>query len=176
MPKIEPTTGKVRSYTPKTASPDATDMLKEQTTKLAQNLKEGSVVVGKGIAQGSVVLGQGILKGSQIVGQGAVTALKGTKIGIQKGAGGFTKFLNYSAEKLHLKKPDLAPLEQLEKEMTPYLPTEAAKRWAWKNIKLKPAMSKGNLVLKWTRVFCWREDPFKQELLYPLDDFFVLDK
>lgn len=182
MPKIEPTTGKVKPYTSKISTQKTnsslvpTEALKAQTVKFAQNLKESSLAMGKGIAQGSVVLGQGLLKGSQIVGQGTVAALKGTKTGVQKGISGFQKFLNYSVEKLHLKKPDLEPLEQLEKEITPFLPTEAAKRWAWKNIKLKPTMSKGNLVLKWSRVFCWHEDPFKPEMLYPLDEFFVLDK
>ncbi|MEK6921486.1 MAG: AAA family ATPase, partial [Nanoarchaeota archaeon] len=58
----------------------------------------------------------------------------------------------------------------------PYLPTEVVKRWYWKNIKLKPTAAKGNLVLNWTRVFCWHDDPFKPELLYPVNEFLVLDK
>lgn len=164
MPKTESSNEKTKSVAQKTSP----------TTAL--NLKESTTLIGKNIAKGSLALGQGIIKGSQMVSQSAVAAVKGTKIGVEKSVSGFKHFLDATAQKLHLKKPDLAPLEQLEKEISPYLPTEAVKRWAWKNIKLKPTMSKGNLVLKWTRVFCWREDPFKPELLYPLDDFFVLDK
>ncbi len=141
------------------------DKLKEHGAKLAQHLADGSVVVGAGI-----------VRGSQIVGTSAVAAAKGAKAGVQAGAHGFKNFLAKTAETLHLKKPDLQPLDQLEENITPYLPTEVVKRWYWKNIKLKPTAAKGNLVLNWTRVFCWHDDPFKPELLHPVNDFLVLDK
>ncbi len=141
------------------------DKLKEHGAKLAQQIAEGSVVVGAGI-----------VRGSQIVGTGAVTAAKGAKAGVEAGVSGFKSFLNKTAETLHLKKPDFQPLDQLEKEVSPYLPTELAKRWYWKNVKLTPTLGKGNLVLNWTRLFCWHDDPFKDALLYPIDEFFVLDK
>ncbi len=140
------------------------------------NLKEHSAKIAQQLADGSVIVGAGILRGSQIVSTSAVAAAKGAKDGVQKGVSGFKKFLNATAETLHLKKPDLQPLDQLEKEMTPYLPTEIIKRWYRKNVKLKPTAIKGNFVLNWTRVFCWHDDPFKPELLYPINDFIVLDK
>lgn len=130
----------------------------------------------KNITDTTAVVGQGILRGSQIAANGAVAAAKGAKEGIQKGVSGFRKFLTYSAEKLHLKNPDLEALNQFEKEIAPHLPTELARRWLWKNMKLKPVSTKGNLVLNWTRVFCWRDDPFKDELLYPIDEFVIVDK
>src|SRR3989338_2030162 len=141
------------------------DNLKAHGAKLAQHLADGSVVVGAGI-----------VRGSQIVGSSAVAAAKSTKAGVEAGVSGFKKFLNKTAETLHLKKPDLRPLDQMEKEVSPYLPTEFAKRWYWKNVKLTPTVGKGNLVLNWTRIFCWHDDPFRDDLLYPIDDFFVLDK
>ncbi len=141
------------------------DKLKEHGAKIAQHIADGSVVVGAGI-----------VRGSQIVGQSAAAAAKGAKSGVEKGVSGFKTFLNKTAETLHLKKPDFTPLDQLEKEVTPFLPTELAKRWYWKNVKLTPTVGKGNLVLNWTRIFCWHDDPFKEYMLYPLDEFFVLDK
>lgn len=140
------------------------------------NLKAHGAKIVQHISDGSVVVGAGIVRGSQIVGTGAVAAAKGAKAGVETGISGFKKFLNATAETLHLKKPDLRPLDQMEKEVAPYLPTELAKRWYWKNIKLTPTVGKGNLVLNWTRIFCWHDDPFKDDLLYPIDDFFVLDK
>jgi hypothetical protein len=67
-------------------------------------------------------------------------------------------------------------LDELEEEISPSLPTEIAKRWYMKNVKLKPKKGKGKLVLKWNRVFCWHENPFKVEILRPVDNFFVCDK
>ena len=141
------------------------DKLKEHGAKIAQHISNSSVVVGAGI-----------VRGSQIVGNSAVAAAKGAKEGIAAGAHGFKNFLAKTAETLHLKKPDFQPLDQLEEDVTPYLPTEVVKRWYWKNIKLKPTAAKGNLVLNWTRVFCWHDDPFKPELLHPINDFLVLEK
>lgn len=143
----------------------AVDKVKGQSVKIAQN-----------VAAGTVVVGQGIAKTAQVVGQGTVTAVKGAKTGVEKGVSGFKQFLHSTAEVLHLKKPDWQPIEEFEKEVTPYLPTEVVKRWVWKNVKLTPSVAKGSLVLKWTRVFCWRDDPFKQELLYPLQEFIVIEK
>ncbi|MFA6888084.1 MAG: AAA family ATPase [Candidatus Woesearchaeota archaeon] len=141
------------------------DKIKEQSVNIAQNVAAGSIVVGQHIAKGAV-----------LVGQGTVAAVKGAKTGVEKGVSGFKQFLSSTAEALHLKKPDWQPVEQFEKEVTPYLPTELIKHWMWKNVKLSPGIAKGNLVLKWTRVFCWRDDPFKPELLYPLDEFIIIDK
>ncbi len=140
------------------------------------NIKLHGAKIARHLADSSVVVGAGIVRGSQIVGTGAVAAAKGAKAGVETGISGFKKFLNATAETLHLKKPDFQPLDQLEKEVSPYLPTEFAKRWYWKNIKLTPSIGKGNLILNWTRIFCWHDNPFKDDLLYPIDDFFVLDK
>lgn len=140
------------------------------------NLKLQSVKIAQHLADSSVVMGAGIVRGSQIVGNGAVAAAKGAKAGVETSISSFKRFLHATAETLHLKKPDFQSLDQLEKEVSPYLPTEVAKRWYWKNVKLTPTVGKGNLVLNWTRIFCWHDDPFKDDLLYPIDDFFVLDK
>ncbi|MBI5072703.1 hypothetical protein HZA99_02705 [Candidatus Woesearchaeota archaeon] len=139
-------------------------------------LKEHGQKVAQAVAEGSVIVGQGILKGSQIVSQTTVAAAKGAKEGIVAGAHGFRNFLTKTAEVLHLKKPDFEALDEMEKEVSPYLPTELAKKWYWHNFRLKPSVAKGNLVLNWTRVFCWREDPFKAEMLFPIDNFFILEK
>lgn len=140
------------------------------------NLKLHGQKVAQVVADGSLIVGQGILKGSQIVGETTVAAAKGAKAGVVAGAHGFRNFLSKTAEVLHLKKPDIEALNDIEKKVTPYLPTELAKKWYWHNFKLKPVISKGNLVLNWTRVFCWREDPFKAEILLPINDFFIVDK
>ncbi len=141
------------------------DKVKEHSAKLAQN-----------VATGSVVVGQGIVKTAQVVGQGTVIAAKGAKAGVEKGVSGFKQFLHSTAEVLHLKKPDWKPMEEFEKDVTPYLPTEVIKRWMWKNVKLTPSVAKGSLVLKWTRVFCWHDDPFTPELQQPLHEFIVIEK
>lgn len=165
MSKAEPEKNSKNSKEIDSKHPLHPDKLKEHGAKLAQHIADGSVIVGAGI-----------VRGSQIVGASAVAAAKGAKSGVETGISGFKKFLNATAETLHLKKPDFQPLDQLEKEVSPYLPTEFAKRWYWKNVKLTPTVGKGNLVLNWTRIFCWHDDPFKDDLLYPIDDFFVLDK
>ncbi len=144
----------VFSYMPKNESHVNEKFGKQQTTKITQSIKENTAVVGKSLVQGSVMVSQGV----------------------EKGISSFKKFVSATAKTFHLKKPDFHPLDELEKEMTPYLPTELAKQWYWKNVKLKPTVAKGNLVLNWTRVFCWHDDPFKPEILYPIDNFFVLDK
>ncbi|PIN79930.1 hypothetical protein COV16_01640 [Candidatus Woesearchaeota archaeon CG10_big_fil_rev_8_21_14_0_10_34_8] len=164
-----------------------TDKIKEHSTKLAKGVKDTSVVVGKNVAHGSVVIGKGVIQGSKIVGngvkegtimlgKGTVAAAHGVKTGVEKSIDGVKHFFHYSAEKLHLKKPDLHPIDDLEEEISPYLPTELAKRWYMKNVKLKPQKGKGQLVLKWNRVFCWYEDPFISKIMLPIDDFFVCDK
>ncbi len=157
---------------PKQESPKK--IIKEEST--AGKIKQQSVNIAQNVAAGSVVVGQHIAKGAVLVTQGTVAAVKGAKEGVGKGVSEFKQFLNSTAKVLHLKKPDWRPVEQFEKEVAPYLPTEVAKRWMWKNIKLSPAVAKGSLVLKWIRVFCWREDPFKQELLYPINEYIIIEK
>ena len=149
-------------------------IFKEEST--ADKIKEHSINIAQNVAAGSVVVGQHIAKGAVLVGQGTVAAVKGAKVGVEKGVSGFKQFLNSTAEVLHLKKPDWHPVNEFEKEVTPYLPTELVKHWVWKNVKLSPAIAKGSLVLKWTRVFCWRDDPFKPELLHPINEFIIIEK
>jgi type II secretory pathway predicted ATPase ExeA len=105
-----------------------------------------------------------------------IVPAKGAKEGIEKGVTGFKKFLTATAETLHLKKPDMHALDEFEEEISPYLPTEVAKRWYKKNVKLKPEKGKGKLVLKWNRVFCWYENPFTPEIHHPIENFFVYEK
>src|SRR3989338_1448649 len=78
------------------------------------NLKAHGAKIAQHLADGSVVVGAGIVRGSQIMGSTAVAAAKGTKAGVEAGVSGFKKFLNKTAETLHLKKPDFKPLDQSE--------------------------------------------------------------
>ena len=161
---------------PKAEQTEKNPKHKEDAGFDAEKLKAHGAKIAQHIATGSAVVGEGILKGSKIVGETTIAAAKGAHQGIKAGAHGFRDFLTKTAEVLHLKKPDFDALNEMEKEITPYLPTELAKKWYWHNFKLQPSVAKGNLVLNWTRVFCWREDPFKTEMLFPINEFFVLDK
>ncbi len=148
----------------------------EGTTRVGKELAERSVVLGKGVAEGSKILGKGIKEGTLLVGKSTVAAVQGMKIGAEKSYHGFRRFLQASAKTLHLKKPDLRPLDQLEEEINPYLPTEIAKQWYRRNVKLKPHAGQGKFVLEWNKIFCWHDDPFKLDIPQPVDDFFVYDK
>lgn len=148
----------------------------EGTTRVGKELAERSVVLGKGVAEGSKILGKGIKEGTLLVGKSTVAAAQGLKTGAQKSYHGFRRFLQVSAKTLHLKKPDLQPLDQLEEEISSSLPTEIVKHWYQRNIKLKPHAGDGKFVLKWNKVFCWHDDPFKEALPQPVDEFFVCDK
>jgi hypothetical protein len=136
--------------------PELKKIVKEEST--TDKLKQQSINIAQNVAAGTVA------------------AAKGAKIGVEKSVSGFKTFLHSTAEALHLKKPDWQPIEDFEREISPHLPTEMAKHWVWKNVKLKPAVAKGSLVLKWTRVFCWRDDPFKPELWYPINEFIIIEK
>ncbi len=141
------------------------DKIKETSQKLVQD-----------IAQRGNVLGKGVIDGTTSLGKGTVVAASSIKQGVEAGFGGVKHLFGITAEKLHLKKPDMRALDELEQEISPYLPTEAVKRWYMKNIKLRPKNSDGELVLKWNRVFCWHDDPFTLGLKQPIDNFFVCEK
>jgi hypothetical protein len=175
-----------------------TDTIKAHSSRLAKGVMDGTSAIGKGVSEGSVVVGKSVMKGSRVLGEnvvkgskaaakgvvhgtellgkGTVAAAKGIKHGVEVGYEGMKHFLGFTADKLHLKKPDMHALDEFEEEVSAYLPTEVAKRWYNKNVKLKPQQGKGKLVLKWNRVFCWHESPFEVKVMQPIDDFFVCDK
>jgi type II secretory pathway predicted ATPase ExeA len=79
------------------------------------------------------------------------------------------------AKKLgEIKKPDLSPIDEFEEKISPYLPTEIAKRYIQKHRKVK-INTKKNLVLEWTTVYGWRRDPFREEILKPVQKYYAIE-
>lgn len=74
-----------------------------------------------------------------------------------------------------LKKPDLTAIDEFEERISPYLPTEMLAAWLrkYRPVKLD---TKKHFVLDWTQVYGWRDDPFKQEILKPFNQYYIVDK
>lgn len=74
-----------------------------------------------------------------------------------------------------LKKPDFSAVDELEERVSPYLPTEIITKWLKKHKSVK-LDTKKNFVLDWIQVYGWRDDPFKQEILKPFNQYYIVDK
>ena len=73
-----------------------------------------------------------------------------------------------------IKKPDLSPIDEFEERISPYLPTEIARRYIQKHKKVR-INTKKNLVLEWTTVYGWRRDPFREEILKPVQKYYAIE-
>lgn len=74
-----------------------------------------------------------------------------------------------------IKKPDLTEINEFEERISPYLPTEIAKKWyhQYRGVTID---TKKNVVLDWTKVYGWRLDPFNTAVLQPITDYYIIDK
>ena len=75
----------------------------------------------------------------------------------------------------NIKKPDLSEIDEFEERISPYLPTEIAKKWIQKHHGMK-IDTKKNVVLDWTKIYSWSNDPFSTDVPKRINEHYIINK